>query len=192
MKNRNYFLTILSIILISCNNINNESSDNKDNVTVIKIEYVYDFFDVYKPKPILYSMLDTVILMTEKCMSSDEFDMIYCISAYKDSTHLLHISIELREQKRVYCKEIVGLFKYHDKIFAIYDRSILNGLFTNLNVKTNFKCQKENSLFYDHREDKKGSWHFIIEDEQSRFISCAICGEIWRDKQYHKSDSLDI
>ncbi len=164
MKNRNYFLIILSIILISCNNLNNDSSDNNDNITVIKIEYAYVDFQVYEPKPIIYSMLDTVILMTKKDRDSLQNNLVYCIGTYRDTDSILNMSIELRDQRRVYCKEINGLFIYNKSIFKFNNIEKKDEFFLKTRKTIRFKCQKENSLFYDHREDKKDSWHFIIEN----------------------------
>lgn len=176
----------LIILLFSCKNVNNKSNEDQEyNNDIIEIEYDYSEFYLYKVDSMFQPILNNLIQDTKECNKNSNNDLIYTINMYRDKNSTIKISIELRELNRIYCNEIKGLLKYNNEMFILKNDIIENKLFIKSNIKSKIRCQKENILNYDHREDKEGFWHFIVKNRKIICIGYGYCGENWVDEKYY-------
>jgi len=199
MKKKSPILIVLLLVfLVSCNDCKesknaastNSNHDNETDSLVVNNEYEYSEFDLCEPDPSLHPILDSVVNSAIACPELENKGLLYCLWIHKSEDSLTRVSIELREQKRIYCLNIGKIFTYKGLIFnANYDKQYKD-LFRNSGLKVKYFCKKENILMGDHDDAMVATWEYVMENNQVRCISYGFCNKSWMDEKYYKIERV--
>ena len=190
MKIKVLFISIIIGFAVSCNMhndpINYSEPIIEPDTLFINIVNIYQEFDLCEPDSLLYPILDLVEKHSNECPLHKKNDMLHCLWFYDDDDSLTRINIELREQKRMFCKSISNIFTYKGLIFGVISSKEYQDYFYNTGLKGKYLCMKNNDVLGNYNDKVFASWEFILDEESISCVSYGFCDQHWKNEKIER------
>ena len=125
---------------------------------------------LYNVKPIIYNILDSIIILEKKC---PDYDKIFLFTCTKRSD-FYQITIEGIPKKSYDCSDSFGLFKYKKNIF-ICRGLLLNKLLSYSGCSETIQCPVLQKNEFTYLNDEFSIWFYGIKNDEIYFIGKNPC-----------------